>query len=98
MTFNGWVQIALFSAIIIAITKPLGWYMTRVFNGEHTFLSLVLRPVERGLYALSGVKESEEQHWVSYGVAMLMFSLAGFLTLYALMRLQDMLPFNPQGF
>jgi K+-transporting ATPase ATPase A chain len=98
MTFNGWLQIALFSAIIIAITKPYGWYMTRVFNGERTLLSPVLRPIERALYAMSGVKETDEQHWITYGVAMLMFSLAGFLSLYALMRFQDMLPFNPQNF
>ena len=98
MTLNGWIQIALFSAIIIAITKPFGGYMTRVFNGERTLLSPVLRPLERALYALSGVDEGEEQHWVTYGVAMLLFSLAGFLSLYALQRLQDILPFNPQKF
>jgi len=98
MTFNGWLQIALFSVIIILITKPLGGYMTRVFNGERTLLSPVLRPMERAIYAICGVKETEEQHWITYGVAMLLFSLAGFLSLYALMRFQDVLPFNPQGF
>ncbi len=98
MTMNGWIQIALYCAIIIAITKPLGGYMTRVFNGERTLLSPVLRPLERALYGLSGVDEKEEQHWVTYGVAMLLFSLAGFLSLYALMRLQNVLPFNPQNF
>jgi K+-transporting ATPase ATPase A chain len=98
MTMNGWIQIALFSAIVIAITKPLGGYMMRVFNGERTLLSPVLRPLERGLYAISDVDEDDEQHWVTYGVAMLFFSLAGFISLYALQRLQDVLPFNPQGF
>ena len=98
MTFNGWLQIALFSVIIILITKPLGGYMTRVFNGERTLLSPVLRPVERAIYAICGVKETEEQHWIIYGVAMLLFSVAGFLSLYALMRFQDVLPFNPEGF
>jgi len=95
MTVNGWLQIALFSALIILIVKPLGSYMTRVFNGERTFLSPVLAPVERFTYWLCGVDVRREQSWVVYAVAMLLFSLAGFLTLYALMRLQALLPFNP---
>jgi len=98
MMINGWIQIALYCAIIIAITAPLGGYMARVFNGEKTFLSPLLRPVERIFYTISGVDEKEDQHWVIYGVAMLAFSLAGFLSLYALMRLQHVLPFNPQTF
>jgi K+-transporting ATPase ATPase A chain len=97
MTFNGWIQIALFCAVVIAITRPLGGYMTRVFNGERTFLSPVLRPVERAFYGLSGVDEKSEQHWLTYAVAMLFFSVAGFVTLYALQRFQAVLPFNPQG-
>lgn len=97
MTVNGWLQIALFSALIILIVKPLGYYMTRVFDGERTFLSPVLAPVERFTYWLCGVDERREQSWVVYAVAMLLFSLAGFLTLYALMRLQALLPFNPAG-
>ena len=98
MTMNGWIQIALYSVIIIAITKPVGGYMTRVFSGERILLSPVLRPIERVLYGISGVDEKEEQHWVTYGVAMLVFSLAGFLSLYALQRFQNVLPFNPQNF
>jgi K+-transporting ATPase ATPase A chain len=97
MTISGWVQIALFSVIVILITRPLGGYMTRVFNGERTFLSPVLRPVERAVYWCCGVDEKEEQHWLTYAVAMLLFSVAGFVTLYALQRFQDILPFNPQG-
>jgi K+-transporting ATPase ATPase A chain len=97
MTFNGWLQIAIFCVLIILITRPLGGYMTRIFAGERTFLSPVLRPVERGIYALCGVDERQEQHWLVYAAAMLLFSLAGFLSLYALQRLQAMLPFNPQG-
>src|ERR1700733_3016670 len=97
MTLNGWIQIALFSVIIIALTKPLGGYMTRVFNGERTFLSPLLRPVERVLYGLSGVNEKEDQHWLVYAVAMLAFTMAGFLSLYALQRLQAVLPYNPEG-
>ena len=98
MTVNGWLQIALFSVIVIAIAAPLGGYMTRVFNGERTFLSFLFRPLERAIYAICGVNEKDEQHWMTYGVAMLLFSLAGFLSLYGLQRFQDVLPFNPQGF
>jgi len=97
MTISGWVQIALFSVIVILIIRPLGGYMTRVFNGERTFLSPVLRPVERAIYWCCGVDEKEEQHWLTYAIALLFFSVAGFVTLYALQRLQWYLPFNPQG-
>jgi K+-transporting ATPase ATPase A chain len=97
MTIVGWVQIALFGVIVILITRPLGGYMTRVFEGERTFLSPVLRPVERAVYWCCGVDEKEEQHWLTYAVAMLFFSVVGFVTLYALQRLQWYLPFNPQG-
>src|SRR5271169_1910108 len=97
MTISGWIQIALFSVIVILITRPFGGYMTRVFAGERTFLSPVLRPVERAVYWCCGVDEKEEQHWLTYAVAMLFFSVVGFLTLYALQRLQWYLPFNPQG-
>jgi K+-transporting ATPase ATPase A chain len=97
MTIEGWVQIALFSVIVILITRPLGGYMTRVFNGERTLLSPVLRPVERAVYWCCGVDEKEEQHWLTYAVALLFFSVAGFASLYALQRLQWYLPFNPQG-
>src|SRR6516162_4073116 len=96
MTITGWVQIALFSVIVILITRPLGGYMTRVFAGERTFLSPIFRPVERVVYWCCGVDEKEEQHWLTYAVAMLFFSVAGFVTLYALQRLQWYLPFNPQ--
>ncbi len=97
MTGNGWIQIALFSVIVIAVTRPLGGYMTRVFAGERTFLWPVLRPVERAVYWCCGVDEKEDQHWLTYAVAMLLFSVVGFVTLYALQRLQWYLPFNPQG-
>jgi K+-transporting ATPase ATPase A chain len=95
MTAIGWIQIILYCAIIVALTKPLGLYMTRVFNGERTFLSPVLRPVEAGLYWIGGVDERREQHWLTYTVAMLLFHVGGFLIIYGLMRLQAMLPFNP---
>jgi K+-transporting ATPase ATPase A chain len=96
MTAIGWIQILLYCAIVVALVKPLGWYMTRVFNGEPTFLSPVLRPVERGLYWIGGVDEKREQHWLTYAVAMLLFHVGGFLIIYGLMRLQALLPFNPQ--
>jgi K+-transporting ATPase ATPase A chain len=95
MTIIGWVQILLYCAIIVAITPLLGAYMTRVFNGERTWLSPVLRPVEGSLYRLAGVDERHEQHAVTYTIAMLLFHVGGFLILYALMRLQALLPFNP---
>src|SRR5690348_15396092 len=97
MTFNGWLQIALYCVVIIAITRPIGGYMTQVFNGERTFLHPVLRPVERAVYWCCGIDETKEQSWLIYAVAMLLFSIAGFVVLYALQRLQDVLPFNPQG-
>jgi potassium-transporting ATPase potassium-binding subunit len=95
MTVIGWIQILLYCAIIVALVKPLGWYMTRVFNGERTFLSPILRPVEAGLYWIGGVDERREQHWLTYTVAMLLFHVCGFLIIYAVMRLQAVLPFNP---
>ena len=97
MTINGWVQIALFCVLLTLLVKPFGGYMTRVFTGERTLLRPILRPVEIGLYKLCGVREDEEQHWVTYTVAMLLFSVAGFVSLYALQRLQAVLPFNPAG-
>src|SRR5262252_6306712 len=96
MTISGWVQIALFSVIVILITRPFGGYMTRVFDGERTFLSPLLRPVERAVYWCCGVAEKEEQHWLTSAVAMLFFSVAGFVTLYALQRLQLYLPLNTE--
>ena len=95
MTFMGWVQIACYCAVIVAITPPLGAYMTRIFNGERTFLTPILRPIEIGLYKIAGVDERREQHAVTYTVAMLLFHVGGFVILYALMRLQQWLPFNP---
>jgi K+-transporting ATPase ATPase A chain len=91
MTANGWIQIAIFTAILILLARPLGGYMTAVFEGRVGFL----RPVERVFYALCGVDERQEQHWLTYGIGLLLFHAAGFALLYALMRLQNWLPFNP---
>jgi potassium-transporting ATPase potassium-binding subunit len=96
MTINGWLQILLFFLIILAITKPLGVFMTRVFKRERTFLDPVLRPIERLIYRLTGVNEEREMRWTEYAVTMLLFSVVSMIVLYALQRLQYYLPFNPQ--
>ena len=95
MTVIGWVQIILFCAIVVALTPALGAYMTRVFNGERTFLTPVLRPVELVLYRAGGVNVTSEQGWLAYTIGMLLFHVGGFAILYALMRFQAVLPFNP---
>ncbi|KQW75024.1 potassium-transporting ATPase subunit A [Devosia sp. Root413D1] len=97
MTLLGWFQILVFCGIIVLLVKPLGGYMTRVFNGEGTWLQPVLRPIERGLYRVAGTREDEEQNWVTYAVALLLFNLAGFVVLYLLQRFQAVLPLNPAG-
>jgi K+-transporting ATPase ATPase A chain len=95
MTALGWMQIILYCAIIVAITPVLGAYVTRVFNGERTFMSPILRPVELAIYKIAGVDERQEQHAVTYTVGMLLFHVGGLFIIYALMRLQAFLPFNP---
>ncbi len=97
MTTNGWIQIFVFLALILAITKPLGVYMTRVFSGERTFLDFVLRPMERLLYRVTGVDEKHEMRWTEYAYAMLLFSGATMLLLYGIERVQQWLPLNPQS-
>jgi potassium-transporting ATPase potassium-binding subunit len=98
MTTVGWLQISLLFLAVLLVIKPLGLYMARVFSGERTFLSPVLGRVERDLYRVSGINPEKEQSWLGYTLAMLAFSLAGFLALYAMLRLQAYLPLNPQGF
>ncbi|HEX3863232.1 MAG TPA: potassium-transporting ATPase subunit KdpA [Stellaceae bacterium] len=93
MTANGWLQIAIFVAILLLLARPLGGYMTAVFDGRIGFL----RPLERAIYGLCGVDRRQEQHWLTYGFGMLLFHAVGFALLYAVMRLQYYLPFNPQG-
>jgi K+-transporting ATPase ATPase A chain len=97
MTLNGWLQIFFFLAVVLALTKPLGLLMTRVFGGERTFLHPLLRPVERLIYRLTGVDEGREMRWTEYAAAMLLFSLVSMLLLYLIQRLQGWLPLNPQG-
>ncbi|WP_188261455.1 potassium-transporting ATPase subunit KdpA [Azospirillum tabaci] len=97
MTVNGWIQILVFIALVVAVARPLGGFMTGVFNGERNFLSPVLGPVERGLYRIAGVDAKAEQHWLTYAVSMLLFSVAGMLLLYLMQRVQGVLPLNPTG-
>ncbi|HXM47185.1 MAG TPA: potassium-transporting ATPase subunit KdpA [Pyrinomonadaceae bacterium] len=96
MTFNGWVQILLFFALILAVTKPLGVFMAHVFNREKTFLDPVLRPIERLIYKLTRVDEKREMRWAEYAGSMLLFSVVSMLVLYLIQRFQGVLPLNPQ--
>jgi K+-transporting ATPase ATPase A chain len=98
MTANGWIQILVFLVLILAVTKPLGIFMARVFNRERTFLDPVVRPIERLLYRVTGVDENHEMRWTEYAIAMLMFSGVSMLLLYLVERVQHWLPWNPQKF
>ncbi|MEO8757524.1 MAG: potassium-transporting ATPase subunit KdpA [Devosia sp.] len=97
MTAIGWLQILAYCAIIVVLTPFVGNYMTRVFNGERTWLTPVLRPVESAIYWAGGVDANKEQSWLTYTVGMLLFHVGGFAILYALLRLQQVLPLNPAG-
>src|SRR5258705_12921140 len=98
MTQNGWFQIGLYLFVIFLVTKPLGVFMTRVFNREKTLLDAVLRPIEKLVYRLTGVNEKHEMRWTEYAVAMLLFSGVAMTGLYLIERTQKWLPFNPQKF
>ncbi len=100
MTANGWLQIALFFVVLLAVTKPLGVFMARVFSGEKTFLDPVLRPIERLLYRTTGIDEKYEMDWKEYAVSMLLFSVVSMLVLYLIERVQGLkwMPWNPQHF
>jgi K+-transporting ATPase ATPase A chain len=98
LTSNGLLQIAVFFVAVLALTKPMGAFMARVFEGERTWLHPLLRPLERLIYRLCGIKEDQEQRWTGYAGSLLMFSLAGLLLTYLVQRIQGFLPFNPQGF
>src|SRR6202040_2927030 len=98
MTANGWLQIGLYLILLLAITKPLGVYMARVFSGEKTFMDPMLRPIERLLYRMTGVDETHEMRWTEYGTAMLLLSVVSMILLYVILRVQRWLPWNPQHF
>jgi K+-transporting ATPase ATPase A chain len=97
MTVNGWIQVLLMLALVCATARPLGIFMAGAIEGRRSWLSPVLGPIERGFYAASGVDEKSEQTWLAYTISLLTFSVIGFVTLYAILRLQYYLPFNPQG-
>jgi potassium-transporting ATPase potassium-binding subunit len=98
MTINGWLQIIIFLALVLAVTKPMGLFMARVFNREKTFMDAVLRPLEWLLYRVTAVDENHEMRWTEYAVSMLLFSMVSMIVLYAMERLQAYLPLNPQKF
>jgi potassium-transporting ATPase potassium-binding subunit len=98
MTANGWFQIILYLLVILALTKPLGVFMARLFNRERTFLDPIMRPVERLLYRVTTVDENHEMRWTEYAVCVLLFSGVSMLLLYGIQRMQQFLPWNPQKF
>ena len=103
MTANGWLQVAIFFALIVVCTKPLGTFITTVMEGRKNFMTPVLGPLERLIYRICGVRldpqgQPVEQHWTRYAGGLLAFSLFSALLLYAMQRLQKWLPFNPQGY
>jgi K+-transporting ATPase ATPase A chain len=98
MTSFSWLQLIFYMIVLIALAKPIGLFMSRVYQGERTFLDPVLQPVEKLIYRLCGVHPDDEMNWKVYAVAMMLFNVLGLLVVYALQRLQGFLPFNPQGF
>src|SRR6202171_2094439 len=98
MTANGWFQIGLYLVVIVLITKPMGVFMTRVFNRDKTFLDPIFRPIEKLIYRLTGVDEKREMRWTEYAIAMLLFSGVSMALLYLIERTQKWLPLNPQKF
>ncbi|WEJ56939.1 potassium-transporting ATPase subunit KdpA [Devosia sp. FJ2-5-3] len=98
MNWQGWAEIALTLGLALGLGWPLGIFMSRVWNKESTWLDPVLKPVERGFYALAGIDPNKSQGWLGYGASLIAFNLFGFVLLYALLRLRGILPFNPQGF
>ena len=97
MTANGIFQILLFTAVVLALAKPMGVFMAKVFTGERTWLHRILRPVETAIYKLCGIDETAEQHWTRYAGSLLLFSLVSMLFTYLILRLQQWFPLNPQG-
>src|SRR5262245_41281281 len=97
MTLNGYIQLVLYLVVLLALAKPLGGFMARVYTGQPHGLERVLGPLERLMYRLCGVRPEAEMSWQTYTIAMLLFNLVGFLAVYALQRLQGGLPLNPQA-
>src|SRR6266542_4441922 len=97
MNLYSWLQLIFYFVVLLALAKPLGSYMAKVYQGEHTFLDRALGPVERFIYRLSGVKADEDMNWKTYAIAVMLFNVMGLLAVYAFQRLQAFLPLNPQG-
>ncbi len=97
MNAASWFQLVLYVVVLLLLAKPLGTFMARVYQGERTFLDRPIRPLERLLYRVSGVRPDEEMGWKSYAIALMLFNVLGLLAVYALQRLQPFLPLNPQG-
>jgi K+-transporting ATPase ATPase A chain len=97
MTILGWLQLVLYLCVLLLLVKPLGLYMARVYQGQPTWLDVVWRPVERGVYRLAGVQMQKEMDWKTYAIAVLLFNMVGLLAVYIIQRLQGILPLNPQG-
>src|SRR5215208_1899724 len=97
MNLYSWLQIIFYLVVLLALAKPLGSYMAKVYQGEHTFLDRVLGPVERLVYRLSSVNPEEDMNWKTYAIAVIVFNVLGLILLYLLQRLQSVLPLNPQG-
>src|SRR5215470_2431171 len=97
MTTNGWLQILFFLVLVFLVTKPMGVFMTRVFNRQKTFMDPLLRPIERLLYRVTGVNEEHEMRWTEYETAMLLFSVVSMVVLSLMQRLKGYLPLNPQN-
>jgi K+-transporting ATPase ATPase A chain len=98
MTSQGVLQILVYCVVLLALTKPLGSYMARAYEGKRTFLNPALRRLERWIYALAGVQEGAEQHWTRYAASLLAFSAVCFAFTYLIQRFQGLLPLNPAGF
>ena len=98
MTFSGWLMILLYTALFVALAKPMGGWLYALYQGQNMPMARVLAPVERGFYRLAGVDVSKEQSWISYAAALMIFNIAGIVTLFAILKLQYFLPLNPQGF
>ena len=96
MNLYSWLQIIFYLIVLIALAKPLGSFMAKVYQGEHTFLDRVLGPIERFIYRLAGVKPEEDMNWKTYAIAVLLFNVIGLLVVFAVQRLQAFLPLNPQ--
>ena len=97
MNLHSWLQLIIYLVVLLALAKPLGSFMAKVYQGERTFLDRVLGPVERFIYRVSGVKPEEDMNWKTYAIAAMLFNIFGLIAVYALQRLQAVLPLNPQG-